>query len=331
MKNILITGGAGYLGLNIAIPLLETGNTVIIVDDLKNSYVCHVKNLIKTFPKNTVFYKGDVCDYNFMKQIFHAHKPDIILHLSALKYVGESIKKPDKYLKNNIDSLETVLKLTDEFKAKRIAFASSAVVYGNAQYADETCPFSPLSPYAQTKANGEKLILDWSVKTKIPSTIFRFSNPIGANTKFMFGDHSKKGVLNLVPYIVKNAIQDTPMTFKGNDHPTPDGTPIRDYIFVSDLSKIVSKVLLTSTSKQEILNVSSGSGFSVLEIIKTTEKLLNKKLNFSFSERNKNEASISILKCDLLNSKYALKTTAKLEQIIQSQIDFCKFYIEKTE
>ncbi len=324
LKTILINGGAGYLGLNIALEFLNKNNNVVIVDDLKNSYKTHINKLLKTFPKNLCFYKGDVCDYDFMKNIFISHKPNIVFHLAALKYVGESIKKPIAYQKNNLCSLETILKLSKEFDVSRFAFSSSAVVYGNTNNLSvtEDFDFAPLNPYAKTKCDCESMILDWNKETNVPVTIFRFSNPIGANTDFMFGDHSKKGFENLIPYIVRCAVLNKPMTFRGNDHPTPDGTAIRDYLHILDLAEISSTILLTATSPCEVLNISSGVGTSVLEILKTTENLLNKKLNYSFSERNKNEASISVLDVSKLNKIYSLSTKRTLSETIKSQIDF---------
>lgn len=320
MKTILITGGAGYLGLNISLPLLESGNTVVIVDDMKNSYSSHINNLLKTYPAQTKFYKGNVCDQKFMKSIFETHKPNIVLHLAALKYVGESIQNPQQYFENNMKSLEVVLSLSKEYNVSRFAFSSSAVVYGNTNNlsATEDFDFNPLSPYAETKCNGEKLITE----SKLNITIFRFSNPVGANTKLMFGDHSKKHVENLVPYIVKCAIENKPMVFKGNNHPTPDGTAVRDYIFVGDLAKIVSHILLSSSQQNEVLNISSGTGYSVLEILKTTEQLLNKPLCYSFKERNENESSISILDNSKLKNNYNIAPQTPLKEIIKTQILF---------
>ena len=332
MKKVLITGGAGYLGLNISLSLLEKENTIVIVDDLKNSYKEHIQNLINNFGLKIKFYNGNVCDYEFMKNIFELHSFDIVLHLAAHKYVGESITNPEEYKTNNINSLTTVLKLCKEFNISRFAFASSAVVYGNTSSIPviEETTLSPLSPYAKTKSDGESLIQDWHQLTKIPSTIFRFSNPAGANTKFMFGDHSKKGFENLIPYIVRNSIENNIMTFKGNDHPTPDGTPIRDYIHVSDLANIVSNVLNNSTNNEvEVLNVSRGSGFSLLEIVTAIENKLDKKLTYKFTERNKNESSVSILDSTKLTLNYSINHKFGIDEIVSSQIEF-QNYINST-
>ena len=330
MKTILITGGAGYLGLNIALEFLNKNNKVVIVDDLKNSYKKNINKLLKTFPENLWFYKGDVCDYDFMKTVFSSHNPDIVFHLAALKYVGESIKKPVIYQKNNLNSLETILKLSKEFNVFRLAFSSSAVVYGNTNNfsVTEDFEFSPLNPYAKTKCDCETMIFKWNTETNIPVTIFRFSNPIGANTKFMFGDKSKKGFENLVPYIVRSALSNKSMIFRGNNHPTPDGTAIRDYLHISDLAEISSTILLTSSKIYEVLNISSGVGTSILEILKTTENILNKKLNYSFSEKNQNEASISVLDVSKLKENYSISTKRTVFETIKSQIDF---YIYQTK
>lgn len=324
MKTILITGGAGYLGLNIALELINKNNKVVIIDDLKNSYKKNADKLLKIFPEKTYFYKGDVCDYVFTKKIFESHKPEIVLHLSAMKYVGESLKKPKAYENNNLGSLETILKLSKEFCVSRFAFSSSAVVYGNTNNipATEEFSFNPLSPYANTKCECEKMIQNWNKETRVPITIFRFSNPVGANSEYLFGDDSKKGFENLIPYIVRSAITNKKMVFRGNNHPTPDGTAIRDYLHISDLAEISVHILLNSTEISEVLNISSGKGTSILEILKTTEQLLNKKLEYSFSERNPNEASVSILDITKLKKSYSLSTKLNLAEIIKSQIDF---------
>jgi len=324
LKTILITGGAGYLGLNIALNLINKNNKVIIIDDLKNSYKKNIDKLLKNFPKQTCFYKGDVCDYSFTKKVFESHKPELVLHLSAMKYVGESIKKPKVYEKNNINSLETILTLSKEFNVSRLGFSSSAVVYGNTNNvpATEEFSFNPLSPYANTKCECEKIIQNWNKKTSIPITIFRFSNPVGANSEFLFGDDSKKGFENLIPYIVRCALTNKQMVFRGNNHPTPDGTAIRDYLHISDLAEISSHILLNSTANNEVLNISSGKGTSILEILKETEQLLNKKLEYLFSERNQNEASVSVLDITKLKNSYMVSTKHTLSEIIKSQIDF---------
>jgi UDP-glucose 4-epimerase len=242
--------------------------------------------------------------------------------------VGESIDKPQEYFDNNIGSLENVLTLSKEFNVKKIAFASSAVVYGNTDIVptNELVEFAPISPYAETKCIGEDMICKWCQTSGVSAVIFRFSNPIGANMEFMFGDHSKKGVENLLPYIVRSAIEGKAMVFRGNNHATPDGTPIRDYISVVDLADIVKTVLLADQRENvEILNVGRGVGFSLLEIVKTVENELHKKIQYSFAEKSNLEASVSILDSSKLYERYKVEMKHGLKEIVQSQIKFFEY------
>ena len=142
----------------------------------------------------------------------------------------------------------------------------------------------------------------------------------------MFGDHSKKGYGNLIPYIIKNTLDGTPMTFRGDDHPTPDGTAIRDYIYISDLANVVYSVLTNKKDKSyETINVGSGKGYSVLDIVHTVESVLQKKLDYSFTKRNDFESSVSILDTTYLKEKYGVDISTSLESIISSEISFYKF------
>lgn len=325
MKTILITGGAGYLGLNISLSLLELDYNIVIVDTLENSYKTHINKLLKEFGSRVTFYKANSCNYNHMKEIFKTHNISQVLHLAGYKYIDESISHPKKYLANNMNSLKTILKLSKEYNVKRIAFASSAVVYGNSKNTptEETEILSPLNPYANTKVDGEFLINEWHKSTNIPATIFRFSNPAGANTKYMFGDHSKAGKINLIPYIIKSTLSGQSLTFKGNNHPTKDGTSVRDYIHVTDLSNIVALVLNNSKDTNiETLNISTGVGCSLQEIINTTEVVLNKKLNYTFTDRNASEASVVILSNKKLCSNYNVTFLYSIKDIVSSQFDF---------
>lgn len=328
MSNILITGGAGFLGLNVALEYLNSGDSVVIIDDLKNSYIEHVNNLIKHYPSKVAFYKGDVCDKDTLNAVFSTHKIDTVIHLAAYKNVGESKLKPSLYHINNIGTLNAILKMCDKYHVSKFAFPSTAVVYGEPKVVptSESVALQPLSPYAETKVAGEGIISKWHKHSNTPSVIFRFSNPIGANTKFYFGDHSKKGYGNLLPYIIECALSNSQMVFRGNDHPTHDGTAVRDYIYISDLAKTVHSVLTTkSSSDLEVLNVGSGKGTSVLDIVHAVEQVLGYKLNYSFTKRNEFESSVSVLDTTKLHSKYNVNIDTKLIDIVKSEIDFYKY------
>lgn len=332
LKHILITGGAGYLGLNMAVSFLQKDCDVVIVDNLKNSFEMHVCRLVKEFDGRVKFCQGDVCDKVFMRGVFETHDFDVVIHLAGYKYVSESIKKPQEYFDNNIGSLEVILELAKEFKVKKFAFSSSAVVYGNTKVVptNESVEFAPMSPYAKTKCVSEDMIGEWCQISGISAVIFRFSNPIGANELFMFGDHSKNGFENLLPYIVRCAIEGKSMVFRGNNHPTPDGTPIRDYIGVVDVANIVSTVLMADqTDKCEVLNVGRGSGFSLLEIVETVEVVLGKKIDYSFGEKSDLEASVSVLDVGKLHSRYDIEVKQSLKEIVESQIKFFEYIRQK--
>ena len=328
MKKILITGGAGYLGLNMAVSLLKNDCEIVIVDDFKNAYEMHINRLVEKVGKSVQFYGGNVCDFEFMKGVFEKHGFDIVIHLAAYKYVGESIDKPQEYFDNNIGSLENILQLSKEFKVQKLAFASSAVVYGNTDIVptDESVKFAPISPYAETKCIGEDMIQDWCLKSGVSAVIFRFSNPVGANVEYMFGDHSKKGVENLLPYIVRAVSEDKEMVFRGNNHATPDGTPIRDYISIVDLADTVATVLFANQVENcEVINVGRGTGYSLLEIVDAVTQELGKEAKFSFAEKSNLEASVSLLDVSKLHSRYNVEIKHDLKEIVKSQIEFFKF------
>lgn len=325
MQTIFITGGAGYLGTNISLVALQKGYSVVVLDNFENSYTKNINKLKKLYPDTLFVYKGDVRNKLILEHIFVKHKVSTVVHLAAYKYVGESISNPQKYYSNNMGSLEKILDCAERYGVEKFAFASSAVVYGNPKTYPtiESEVLSPLSPYAETKARGEEMISEWNKRTNIPAVIYRFSNPVGAERTYKFGDESKKGVLNLLPYIVTNTLINKPMQFKGNNHDTTDGTAVRDYIYVCDLAKTVISVLEQYNSNTcEIINVSRGKGFSVLNMLNTVEEELNKRANYTFKPKNEEEASISLLSCEKLNKKYNLYLDTDLKDIVESEIDF---------
>jgi len=329
MGKILITGGAGYIGTNLAVNFLEEGKEIIVVDDLRNSYVYYIKKLQKTFKKQILFLKLKVQDYTKMKKIFSENDIETVIHLSARKYVKESIAKPKEYIENNISSLKTILSLCEKFKVQNFAFASTSLIYGNAKEIPipENSNFSITNAYVQSKFLGEEKILAWHKKTKINTVIFRFSNPVGANTKYMLGDHNKSRQSSLIPYVINCVFNNESPVFRGNDYNTKDGTPIRDYIHICDLTRIVKNVMLSSKrSRLEILNLGcNNEGSSVLEIVKTVEKITNKKLKYTFVPSNGLEAPIICLDSQKLMKKFNQKCELSLEDMVHSQIEFYKF------
>lgn len=327
MPTILITGGAGFLGLNIAVELIKNNHTIVIVDDLKNSYACHINNLLKKHPNNVRFFKGDVCQPPFIKNVFEITKPDYVLHLAAKKYVAESIAHPQDYISNNINSLKTILYYSEKFNVKKFAFSSTSVVYGNMKNESfsETSPLAGLNPYAQTKIDGENMIAKWHSKTHIPSIIFRFTNPVGANTEYMFGDHSKRKQMQLVPYVVHQALNGEQIILKGNDFNTPDGSPIRSYFHISDLAKAVCVALENFNKPFDIYNIGNNKlELSTKQIVLALSNILNKSIDYSFTKSNSKENAKISCNFEKFNKEFNFKCNFSLENIINSQIEFEK-------
>ena len=333
MKNILITGGAGFIGTNISLTLLEKGYNVVVVDDLKNAYKKHINKLLKNFD-NLAFYKGDVCDFDFMDKVCGKHDFDTVLHLAAKKYVFESIVHPISYKRNNMKSLENMMRLSEKYNINKFMFASSITVLGNNAVVDgsEKCEYAPVSPYAETKMEGEKELLLWHHKNKEKEVlIFRFTNPISANTEFMLGDNSKLKKVSLPAFIVEGGLKQEKMKFNGNNHSTPDGTPVRDYIHITDLARIVCACLEKDlVGKAEIINVGcGGNGYSVLEIVKEVETCLGRKLEYTFGEKKKGDVAKLVCDNTKIKTEFNLSPTRSLHEDIEDEIKYRKYLLKK--
>ena len=325
MAKVLITGGAGFIGLNVATQLINNNHNVVIVDDLKNSYVAHINKLLKQHPNNLTFFKGDVRNEKLMNNVFKRNNIDYVIHLAAKKYVAESIKCPTDYEQNNMGCLKTILKLAEKYKVKKFAFSSTSVVYGNATQNPflETDKLEPLNPYAKTKVMGEKLITEWHNKTGIKTIIFRFTNPVGANTQYMFGDHSKLKKMQLVPYVVNSAINNKQIVLKGNDFNTPDGTPIRSFIHISDLAKAVCNTMENFNGNFEIFNVGNTQlELSTKQIVLAVQNNLNKKVDLTFTKANPQENAKIACNCSKFENTFNFKCSKTLNDIILSQVAF---------
>lgn len=322
---LLITGGAGYIGTNLCLKLLTLGYDLVVVDDFVNAKEKHVEKLKEVFKDKINVYKFDVREEEKLNSLFEENNFSGVIHLAAKKYVDESVKFPEEYLNNNIDSTKVVLNAMSKHRVNKILFASSVVVYGN----PETMPvteeeiFNPISPYAVSKMECEKLILEWSKNNKT-AIICRFSNPAGANVEYMLGDDPKLDKKNLVPYICDKIEKDEKLMFNGNNHPTRDGTPIRDYIHINDLTNIVAK-LFDSMNKTVVCNVARGEeGVTVLEVLKAAENVINKKVDYGFNPKREGDVSVITFSTKKLNEliKYQYENTMK--DIVDSQLKFAK-------
>jgi UDP-glucose 4-epimerase len=295
-KKIIVTGGAGYIGSHTVVELSNTGYEPIIIDNFENSYPSALDGIEKILNKKVKIYKVDCRDEQALSSIFEKEKNIFgVLHFAANKAVGESMKVPLKYYENNIQSLTTLLKVMGKFNTDKLVFSSSCTVYGipDELPVSENCERRrPNSPYGNTKRISEEIIEDFiAANSKMGSVCLRYFNPIGAHKSSHIGELPIGVPNNLVPFITQTAAGlREELTVFGSDYDTSDGTCVRDYIHVVDLAKAHVKALdvfskLQLRGKNEIFNLGTGRGNSVLEVITTFEKISGIKLKYKIGER----------------------------------------------
>ena len=289
--NILVTGGLGYIGSNTCVELLNENYEVIIIDNLSNSSIDVLDKIELITSKRPKFYELDVCDKEKVRVVFKENKIDAIIHFAGYKAVGESVSEPLKYYRNNLDSTLTLLELMKEFSCHNLIFSSSATVYGTPKKLPikEDFPLSTTNPYGTTKLMTEQILFDVSKANEDLSIIvLRYFNPIGADKRGLLGENPKGVPNNLMPYIVRVANKQLDiLNIFGNDYDTPDGTGVRDYIHVVDLAKGHLKALEKVVNFKGIkyYNLGTGTGYSVLDLVKTFEKVNNVKVPYKIVER----------------------------------------------
>jgi len=315
MKKILVTGGTGYIGSHTVVKLLEAGYEVVILDNLSNSKVSVIDRIEKITNKRPLFVEGDIRDRPLLKKIFNDHKIDSVIHFAGLKAVGDSVVEPLKYYENSVGGSISLLEVMKEANVKNVIFSSSASVYGEPKELPikEDHPLNPTNPYGETKLAVENLLRDLyrsSPHWKI--FILRYFNPVGAHESGLIGEDPNGIPNNLFPYIAKvasGAIKE--LKVFGDDYDTKDGTGVRDYIHVIDLADAHLKALeKLSQSKCEVINLGTGQGYSVLEIIKTFEKASDCKINYAITDRRGGD--IATCFCDASIAENLIKWKAKL-------------------
>jgi UDP-glucose 4-epimerase len=291
-NTILVTGGAGYIGSHAVLALLESGSKVIVLDNLSNSLAASLQNIEVICGACPIFFRGDINDSHVLNRIFTEHRVDAVFHFAGLKAVGESVRDPLKYYENNVAGTLNLLKAMVKHNVFSFVFSSSATVYGepaNMPISEETPVARPTNPYGRTKLIIEEMLRDFSESdSRWKIALLRYFNPIGAHESGLIGEHPQGIPNNLLPYISQVAIGtlDQLKVF-GNDHPTEDGTGVRDYIHVVDLVDGHLKALdyIDQTSGIHIWNLGTGTGFSVIDIITSFEKATGKSIPYSFTER----------------------------------------------
>lgn len=301
--NILVTGGAGYIGTHTCVELQEVGHQVIVVDNFSNSLPAALERVEKITKKSLLVYEADINNSEKMCSIFRAHRIEAVIHFAGLKAVGESVLQPLKYYANNVNNTLALLTEMRRAGVKTLVFSSSATVYGNPATLPikEDFPTSAANPYGRTKLMIEEILHDLYVADDSwRIAILRYFNPVGAHKSGQIGESPNDIPNNLMPFVSQVAVgkRDKLHVF-GGDYPTPDGTGIRDYIHVVDLAKghlSALNYLAESQRKGEgkllTVNLGTGQGYSVLEMIKAFEKASGKKIPFEIVGRRPGDIAV---------------------------------------
>ncbi|HVE10935.1 MAG TPA: UDP-glucose 4-epimerase GalE [Paraburkholderia sp.] len=288
---ILVTGGAGYIGSHTCVELLNDGYDVVVIDNLVNSHRASLERVEQITGKKLAFHDADVRDEAALNRIFDSHPITGAIHFAALKAVGESVSKPIEYYQNNIGSLLTLLDVMRKRNIRQFVFSSSATVYGVPQSSpiDESFPLSATNPYGQTKLMAEQILRD--VELSDPSwriATLRYFNPVGAHESGLIGEAPGGIPNNLMPYVAQVAVgKREKLSVFGGDYDTPDGTGVRDYIHVVDLARGHIKALdaLVTRDASFVVNLGTGQGYSVLEVVKSFEKASGRPVPYQIVER----------------------------------------------
>jgi UDP-glucose 4-epimerase len=291
MATVLVTGGAGYIGSHTVSTLLQQEYSIIVADDLRNSSMEVVRRIKEISGRDFSFYQIDVCDSDAFRRIFEQRTIDAVIHLAGLKALGESVQKPLSYYRNNIDSALTLLELMAEYQVKRLVFSSSATVYdsNNKLPLSEDAQLKASNPYSWSKLMIERILASCvEADQDMAVILLRYFNPIGADKSGRLGEDPRDIPNNLMPYITQVAIGDRDyLQVFGNDYPTRDGTGVRDYIHVLDLVEAHRLALDYLFNMQGILalNLGTGKGYSVLEVIKTFEEVSGCEIKYKITGR----------------------------------------------
>ena len=322
--NVLVTGGAGYIGSHTCLELLENGYGVVVIDNLVNANPVSLKRVEQITGKTVKFYEGDVRDEALLRKIFAENHISCVIHFAGLKAVGESVEKPWEYYDNNLNTTLVLTKVMKEVGMKSIIFSSSATVYTS----DNEMPLKETSrtggctnPYGWTKYMTEQILSgishadpDWSV------VLLRYFNPIGAHKSGLMGENPRGIPNNLMPYITQVAIgRREKLSIYGNDYPTPDGTGVRDYIHVMDLAKghVAAVKFATEHKGTEVFNLGTGIGYSVMDTVNTFMEVNH--VNVPYQIVGRRAGDIATCYADPAKSKEVLGWTAQ-----ETLADMCR-------
>ena len=290
-NNILVTGGAGYIGSHTCLELLNAGHFVTVIDNLANSSYESLRRIQNLSGKTLDFRKIDLLDITELRKVFTENKFDAVIHFAALKAVGESVEIPLRYYQNNVIGTLNLLKTMEEVEVKNFVFSSSATVYGDPHKVPitEDFPLSATNPYGRSKLMMEDILRDvGAARGNMNIVILRYFNPIGAHKSGQIGEDPNGIPNNLLPYVAQVAVGKLKeLSVFGNDYPTPDGTGVRDYIHVVDLAigHLRAIELLTKSPGVVVFNLGTGRGYSVLEAITAFAEASGQKIPYRITNR----------------------------------------------
>lgn len=328
--NVLITGGAGYIGSHTCVELLENGYGIVVMDNYSNSSPDVIEKIERLAGKSFPSYQCDMLDCDAFDRIFRENRIDAVIHFAGLKAVGESVEKPLEYYHNNIGGTINLLRLMKSHGVGRLVFSSSATVYGMNNKAPfrEDMPLSTTNPYGSTKLMIENILRDVCTADKSwKVALLRYFNPIGAHRSGTIGENPNGIPNNLMPYIMKVASGKLPqLSVFGDDYPTPDGTGVRDYIHVCDLATGHVKALekLENVEGAQAYNLGTGKGSSVLEVLRAAEKASGVRIPYRIAPRRPGD--IAVCYADVEKAKRELGWEAKysLEDMCRDSWNFIR-------
>lgn len=329
MSKVLVTGGTGYIGSHTVVELLNANYEVIIVDNLSNSNINTLDKIKTITGKIPKFYNFDISNSVLLDQIFQEHDIDAVIHFAALKAVGESVAKPLWYYQNNVAGSIVLFEIMQKHNVKKIVFSSSATVYGDPAITPikEDFPLSATNPYGWSKLIMEQVLRDiYNADNNWRIALLRYFNPVGAHASGLIGENPNGIPNNLMPYISQVAVgQRECLDVYGNDYPTHDGTGVRDYIHVVDLAIGHIKALdyfESNSNKLLTVNLGTGIGYSVLDVILAFEKASCKKINYRFAPRRSGDAAKCYADPKLAFDMLGFKTKYGLAEMCRDSWNF---------
>ncbi|MGA1676145.1 MAG: UDP-glucose 4-epimerase GalE [Pseudomonadales bacterium] len=299
MSEVLVTGGAGYIGSHMCVELLDAGHNVTVIDSLDNGSEHALRAVERITGRRLTFVKLDLRDRTALQDLFEQRSFDAVMHFAGLKAVGESVNEPLRYYDNNVNGTLVLLETMARHGVHRLVFSSSATVYGMPEKMPitEECPTDPINPYGRTKRHIEQILEDLAASSSDWSiALLRYFNPVGAHSSGDLGEDPQGIPNNLMPYVAQVAVgRRARLQIYGNDYPTHDGTGVRDYIHVMDLVRGHLKALehLETSHGCRAFNLGTGNGHSVLDMLQAFERASGRTIPFDIVDRRPGDAAVS--------------------------------------